>query len=118
MLNNIDSRLNVSLKKQRLYEKQTKKAESILERQFGGSAYRCIIGSIEKKWSLSESLPIFQRKFRTQIQAERVIIQTMAQNIRKAREEQCLTQEDLAKKQGLQGQILSVLSGVVTCQLY
>lgn len=60
MLNNIDSRLNVSLKKQRLYEKQTKKAESILERQFGGSAYRCIIGSIEKKWSLSESLPIFK----------------------------------------------------------
>lgn len=94
---NIDSRLNISLRKQRHYEKQTMEAESVLESQFGESVYRRIIESPCK------TLPIRQRKFhiRTKGDPKRIIAWAIAQRVREAREKQGLRQEDLAEKTGI-----------------
>lgn len=94
---NIDSRLNISLRKQRHYEKQTMEAESILESQFGESVYRRIIESPYK------TLPIRKRKYhiRTKGDPKRIIAWAVAQRVREARERQGLRQEDLAEKTGI-----------------
>jgi transcriptional regulator with XRE-family HTH domain len=92
---NIDSRLNVSLRKQKQYEKQTIEAESVLGSQFGEAVYRRII-------ELKKS-PIHQRKLRlrTEEDSKRILTWAVAQRVREARERQGLTQEALAEKTGI-----------------
>lgn len=105
---NIDSRLNLSLKKLGQYNKQAIQDLNILERQFGTAMLHLIIVTA-RKFSFSTDKVTFkrppsrQRKLHVRSEADpkRIIAWAVAQRVREARERQGLRQNDLAKISGI-----------------